>query len=127
MRRIPKPTDSELSILRILWDEGPSEVRVVADKLSEGKEKPVGYTTALKLLQLMHEKGLVDRDESRRSHRYSAKHEPSEIQRNVLRSIADRAFGGDLFEMAMHAVSSTPASPKELAEIEALLNKLKKK
>jgi len=127
MRRIPKPTDSELSILRILWEEGPCEVKVVAERLSAEKKKLVGYTTALKLLQLMHEKGLVLRDESSRSHKYAAKHKRTDIQQNVLRAIADRAFGGDILEMAMRAVSSTPASPQELAEIEALINKLKTK
>ena len=86
---LPRPTDTELSILRILWDHGPARVRTVAEELSNEKGEEVGYTTALKFLQLMFEKGLVVRDESERSHRYSAAHDPEQVRGRAVGTLAD--------------------------------------
>ncbi len=127
MKKLPKPTESELSILRILWDHGPCGVRVVAGELSKERRKEVGYTTALKLLQLMHEKGLVERDETERSHRYSAKHSPDAMQRKVVADVADRIFGGSTTRLAMQALSSESVSPEELSELKQLIEKLEQK
>lgn len=123
-RRIPKPTDTELSILKILWDHGPCRVRQVAEELSRERRDEVGYTTALKLLQLMHEKGLVTRDESERSHAYSARHPRERMQRHVLTSLADRIFGGATAKLAMQALSARKATPEDLKEIRRLLDEL---
>jgi predicted transcriptional regulator len=123
-RRIPKPTDAELSILRILWDHGPCRVRAVAEELSRERGEEVGYTTALKLLQLMHEKGLVTRDETERSHAYSALHPRERMQRQVLKSLADRIFGGATAQLAMQALSATPATPDELKQMRQLIDEL---
>src|SRR5436309_1331682 len=90
--RLPKPTEAELGILRVLWKNGPSTVRQVNEALSS--ERPTGYTTVLKLLQIMTEKGLVRRDESDRSHIYEAKLTEQKTQRQLLNDLLDRAFGG---------------------------------
>ena len=119
-----RPTDTELSILRILWDHGPARVRKVAEELSRERGEEVGYTTALKFLQLMHEKGLVHRDESERSHRYTAAHDPDQIRGKAIGSLADKLFGGATTKLAMHALSSKPASPEELSQIRQLLDQL---
>lgn len=120
----PRPTDAELSILRILWAHGPASVRVVTEELSRERGGEVGYTTALKLLQLMLEKGLVTRDESERSHRYTARHSPDQIRGKVLGSLADKLFGGAAAQLALHALSQHPATPEELRQIRALLDEL---
>ncbi|NRB76891.1 MAG: BlaI/MecI/CopY family transcriptional regulator [Verrucomicrobiales bacterium] len=127
MKKLPKPTESELSILRILWEHGPCGVRVVAGELSRERQKEVGYTTALKLLQLMHAKGLVERDETERSHRYSAKHPPETMQRHVVAEVADRIFGGSTTRLAMQALSSRQASPDELTQLKQLIEELEQK
>lgn len=121
---IPRPTDAELSILRILWEHGPARVRTVAEELSEERGEEVGYTTALKFLQLMLEKGLVTRDESERSHRYSAAHAPEAVREKVIGSLADKLFGGATAKLALHALSDRKATPDELREIRALLDTL---
>lgn len=121
---IPRPTDTELSILRILWEHGPARVRTVAEELSRERGEEVGYTTALKFLQLMLEKGLVDRDETERSHRYSARHAPEQIRKKVLGTLADKLFGGATAKLALHALSDGAATPDELQEIRALLDEL---
>ena len=121
---LPRPTDTELSILRILWDHGPARVRTVAEELSRERGDEVGYTTALKFLQLMLEKGLVDRDESERSHRYSARHAPEQVRQKVVGSLADKLFGGATAQLALHALSDGAATPDELRQIRALLDEL---
>ncbi len=117
MRR--KPTDAELAILRVLWSRGSSTVRQVAEALG----KDTGYTTALKLLQIMTEKGLVVRDESERTHVYSAAYTENQTQRQLVSDLADRAFGGSAAKLVLQALAGTKASPEELAEIRKLLDK----
>src|SRR4051794_9645843 len=111
----PKPTDAELAILRVLWDRGPSTVRQVHDVL--GRERLAGYTTSLKLLQIMTEKGLVERDERDRTHVYRARLSEEQTQRQLVRDLADRAFGGSAMKLVMQALASRRASPDELGEI----------
>ena len=119
-RKSPQPTNAELAILRVLWERGPSTVREVQEALSV--ERDYGYTTVLKLLQIMHEKGLVDRDESRRSHVYSPTRAEEETQRDLIDDLASRAFGGSASKLVMRALSSEKATPEELEAIRKLLD-----
>ena len=111
----PRPTDAELAILRVLWDRGPSTVRQVHEVL--GRERPAAYTTALKLLQIMTEKGLVERDDRDRTHVYRARLSKEQTQRQLVRDLVDRAFGGSASKLVMQALASRRASPDELREI----------
>src|SRR5688572_9984883 len=111
----PRPTDAELAILRVLWKRGPSSVRHVHEELS--KEHPTGYTTVLKLMQIMIEKGLVVRYETQRAHIYHPKVNEQRTQRQLVKDLLDRAFGGDASQMVMQALSSKRASAEELAII----------
>jgi BlaI family penicillinase repressor len=111
----PRPTDAELAILRILWDRGPSTVRQVHDIL--GRERQAAYTTALKLLQIMIEKGLVERDERDRTHIYRAALSEETTQRQLVRDLVDRAFGGSATKLVMQALATKPASAEELRDI----------
>jgi predicted transcriptional regulator len=115
------PTGAELQILRVLWRSGPATVREVHDAL--GPRRRTGYTTVLKLLQIMHQKGLVTRDEAERSHIYRARIGESVTQRRLLRDLADRAFGGSAASLAMQALSTEKASAEDLAEIRRLLDR----
>jgi predicted transcriptional regulator len=112
---VPRPTDAELAILRILWDRGPSTVRQVHDIL--GLERQAAYTTALKLLQIMTEKGLVERDERDRTHIYRARLSEETTQRQLVRDLADRAFGGSASKLVMQALATKRASADELRDI----------
>jgi predicted transcriptional regulator len=114
-----KPTDAELAILRVLWKRGPSTVREVAESLG----KDTGYTTALKLLQIMTEKQLVVRDETERTHVYAAALTEEQTQRQLVSDLVDRAFGGSAAKLVLQALAATKASPDELAEIRKLLNR----
>ena len=120
MRKLLKPTDAELGILRVLWTRGPSTVRQVHDALNE--ERPTGYTTALKLLQIMADKALVARDETDRTHVYTASLTESETQRQLLDDLMTRAFRGSATTLVMQALSGTKATPDELARIRQLLD-----
>src|SRR5919107_4459598 len=111
----PRPTDAELAILRILWDRGPSTVRQVHDIL--GRERQAAYTTALKLLQIMTEKGLVERDERDRTHIYHARLSEETTQRQLVRDLVDRAFGGSSSKLVMQALATKRASAEELRDI----------
>ena len=113
-----KPTDGELAILRVLWTRGPSTVRQIGETL--GRE--VGYTTVLKLLQIMTEKQLVVRDESARTHIYAPAYTEDQTQRQLVIDLMDRAFDGSAAKLVLQALSSTKASPEELAEIKKLLD-----
>ena len=112
---VPRPTDAELAILRILWDRGPSTVRQVHDIL--GLERQAAYTTALKLLQIMTEKGLVERDERDRTHIYRPRLSEETTQRQLVRDLADRAFGGSALKLVMQALAAKRASAEELRDI----------
>jgi BlaI family transcriptional regulator, penicillinase repressor len=113
-----KPTDAELGILRVLWIRGPSTVRQIAEVL--GRE--AGYTTVLKLLQIMTEKRLVVRDESARTHVYQPAYTEDQTQRQLVTDLLDRAFDGSAAKLVLQALSSTKTSPDELAEIKKLLD-----
>jgi BlaI family transcriptional regulator, penicillinase repressor len=118
----PRPTDSELSILRVLWTLGPSTVRDVHEQLN--RHAPTGYTTVLKMLQIMTEKGLVVRDETERAHIYEARHSEQKTQRQLLVDLADRAFGGSAAKLVMQALSGRKTSAEDLGAIRDLLNRL---
>lgn len=119
---LPRPTDAELAILRVLWRHGPSTVRQVHEELSGGP--PTVYTTVLKLLQIMTEKGLVTRDESQRAHVYAARLPQEETQGQLVGDLLDRAFGGSASRLVMRALASRPASAEELSEIRKMLDEL---
>lgn len=121
-RQPPRPTDAELAILRVLWDRGPSTVRDVHELLNE--QSPTGYTTVLKLLQIMTEKGLVVRDEAQRAHIYEPRYSEQKTQRQLLADLADRAFGGSAAKLVLQALSGRKANPDELNEIRDMLNRL---
>ena len=114
-----KPTDAELGILRVLWSRGPSTVRQVAEVL--GRE--AGYTTVLKLLQIMTEKQLVVRDEAERTHVYQAAYTEDQTQRQLVSDLLDRAFSGSAAKLVLQALAANKTSPEELAEIRKLLDK----
>jgi predicted transcriptional regulator len=113
-----KPTDSELEILRVLWSRGPSTVRDVVTSLA----RESGYTTILKLLQIMTEKGLVVRDETARTHVYQAAFTQDETQRQLVRDLMARAFDGSASKLVVQALASGKASAAELEEIRKLLD-----
>jgi len=115
------PTNAELDILRVLWQRGPSTVRAVHDSLDHAK--PVGYTTVLKLLQIMTEKHLVARDASTRSHIYAAAASQAATQRRMVADLVRRVFGGSTLGLVLHALSATPATTRELEQIRRLLDK----
>jgi predicted transcriptional regulator len=121
MRR-RKPTDAELAILQALWAKGPSTVRQVAENMAEGGRES-GYTTILKTLQIMTEKRLVVRDESARTHVYSAAYTEDQTQRQIVTDLLDKVFDGSAAKLVMQALAAKKASPEELAEIRKLLNK----
>src|ERR671919_648979 len=116
----PRPTDAELAILRVLWERGPSTVRQVHEVLVS-REGPTAYTTALKLLQIMTEKGLVRRDESDRTHVYHARLTQEQTQRQLVRDLLERAFGGSSSKLVMQAINAKRATPEELGEIHRLI------
>jgi BlaI family transcriptional regulator, penicillinase repressor len=116
------PTEGELEILRVLWDRGPSTVREVHERLAH--LRAVGYTTVLKLLQIMHAKGLVTRDESERTHVYAAAAARAATERRLVRDLAERAFGGSAARLVLRALPDVPATPAEIEEIRALLRRL---
>jgi BlaI family transcriptional regulator, penicillinase repressor len=112
-----KPTDAELGILRVLWARGPSTVRQVAEQM--GRE--AGYTTVLKLLQIMTEKRLVTRDESARTHIYEAAYTQDQTERQLVTDLLDRVFDGSAAKLVLQALASNKASPEELDEIKKLI------
>ena len=117
-----KPTDSELEILHVLWANGPSTVRQVHDKLSQSRD--IGYTTALKLMQIMYEKGLLSREEDSRSHTYTATVSQEDTQRNLVDRFVETAFRGSASKLVMQVLGQHKASRAELDEIKNLLNDL---
>lgn len=123
-KQIPKPTDSELEILQVLWQNGASTVKAVNDKLNE--KRSIGYTTTLKLLQIMYEKGLVERDENERSHVYSSAIKQNEIQKVLLDKLLDTAFSGSAANLVMQALGNSKTSKDELKKIREYLNKIER-
>jgi predicted transcriptional regulator len=121
-KSVPRPTDAELGILRVLWQQGPSTVREVQEVLNA--ERPTGYTTVLKFMQIMHEKGLVVRDESQRSHVYRPRVAAEKTQRQLVADLLDRAFEGSAKKLVMQALSAKKISAEELVQIRALLDEI---
>jgi predicted transcriptional regulator len=123
-RKPPRPTGAELAILRVLWERGPSTVRAVHEALAD--DRATGYTTTLKFLQIMAEKGLVTRDESARTHVYAARRSREDTRRELVSDLVDRAFGGSAAALVMQALSEHPTSPDELRQIQKLIADYKK-
>ncbi|MBL7745645.1 MAG: BlaI/MecI/CopY family transcriptional regulator [Chitinophagaceae bacterium] len=119
-----KPTESELEILQTLWSKGMATVREVHEELARTKD--VGYTTTLKLMQIMHEKGLVKRDDSMRTHIYQAAVNKEKTQKHLLSKMIDNLFGGSPTQLVIQALGEHKASPEEIEKIQALLDNLKK-
>ena len=119
---LPRPTDAELEILKVLWRRGPSTVREVFETIGETKQ--TGYTTVLKFMQIMSEKGLVRRDESERAHRYESALAEEETQRQLVGDLLQRAFDGSARKLVLQALSTERASADELAEIRRMLDEL---
>lgn len=122
MVKQPLPTDAELAILGVLWRRGPSTVRQVHEALSPSQG--TGYTTVLKLMQLMAQKGLLVRDESQRSHVYRPASAAAQTQRRLLGDLMEKAFAGSAAELVMRALSVKRASKRELEEIRTLIDEL---
>jgi BlaI family penicillinase repressor len=118
----PKPTEAEISVLRVLWQRGPSTVREVWDQINAHQR--AGYTTVLKIMQIMAEKGLVKRDESERSHVYQAAYSQEQTQRQVVGHLLDRVFSGSAADLVLQALSTRKATRAELAEIRKLLDQM---
>lgn len=121
---LPRPTDTELAILRVLWRHGPGTVREVLKRFNEDREVEAGYTTILKMLQIMTDKRLVERDDSQRPQVYSARLPQEQTQRQLVAHLLDKAFGGSAKNLVMQALASQEASEAELAQVERLLDKL---
>ena len=118
-----KPTESELEILQVLWDRGLASVREVHEELS--KTKDAGYTTTLKLMQIMNEKGLVKRDDSVKTHIYQPAVSREKTQKHLLGKMINTLFGGSTTQLVIQALGNHKASDEELEEIQKLLNNLK--
>ena len=119
---LPRPTDAELEILKVIWRRGPSTVREVFETL--GESKTTGYTTVLKLMQIMAEKGLVRRNEEQRAHVYEARLAREETQAQLLGDLLDRAFDGSATRLVMQVLSSKRATAEEIEQIRAVLDEL---
>ncbi len=130
MSQIPKPTEAELEILQILWKNGPSSVRQVHEQLKEARQaadrEEVGYTTTLKLMQIMADKGLATRDTSTRTHIYAHAVKEEDTQQQLLQKFVDATFRGSAMKLVMQALGNHQTSPEELEEIKALIKKLEK-
>jgi len=120
--KIPRPTEAELEILRVLWQRGSCTVREVQEVLCD--QKPTGYTTVLKLMQIITEKGLLLSDESQRTHVYRPRTPAEKTQQQLVADLLDRAFEGSADQLVMHALSAKPVSAVELTKIRALLDRL---
>jgi predicted transcriptional regulator len=120
-RRSVTPTEAELEILQVLWERGPRTVREVQEILDA--KRPTGYTTVLKLLQVMFEKGYVTRDETERTHLYQAALAREDVQTQIVETLIEKVFGGSANELVMRALGSAGATPEELAQIRAVIER----
>jgi BlaI family penicillinase repressor len=118
----PRPTEAELAILRVLWHRGPSTVREVMDALAE--ERDMGYTSVLKFLQIMLDKELVKRDESGRTHVYTAAQPAEKTRRRLVGDLVERAFSGSVSQLVMHALGTARPDASELRAIRRMLDDL---
>ncbi|HXR81367.1 MAG TPA: BlaI/MecI/CopY family transcriptional regulator [Saprospiraceae bacterium] len=121
-----RPTESELEILQILWKKGPSTVREINDLLSNDQDKSIGYTTTLKFMQIMYEKGLLKRDDSQRTHVYTAAVREGKIQSALLDRFLNAAYKGSASKLALQLLGNHETTPDELAAIKALIDQLEK-
>ena len=121
----PRPTEAELAILQVLWSSGPHSVRSVQQVMCQAK--PTGYTTVLKMLQIMFDKGLVDRDDNVRPQIYRARRTQEQTQRRLLGDLVHRAFGGSVKALVLQALATKKSSPEELEAIEKLLDRMEGK
>jgi BlaI family transcriptional regulator, penicillinase repressor len=119
-----RPTDLELSILQVLWKREAGSVREILHDYNSGRVEEVGYTTILKMMQIMTEKGLVERDDSARPQVYRASRSQDQTQRQLVSDLLERAFEGSAKRLVMQALSARSASEKDLAQIESLLDRL---
>jgi len=122
---LPKPTEVELELLRVLWSKGSASVRELHEVVSA--QRPLGYTSVLKTLQIMTEKGLVERTEAGKAHIYHAAATQEETQNQLLRDLSERLFSGSAAQLAMHALSMQPASEEELEEIRKIIRQKREK
>src|SRR3982750_3173736 len=120
MTRSNKPTPAELEILDVLWEKRRATVREVYEAITE--RRPMAYTTVLKLLQIMHDKGLVRRDERDRAHIYSPTRSQRQVRKSLVSDLLDKAFRGSALKLVQHVLESEPATPEELAEIRRMIN-----
>lgn len=120
-----KPTDSELEILQVLWEKNSATVREVNERLSADKSEQIGYTTTLKLMQIMLEKGMVNRDTASRTHIYTAVINPQQTQNNILNKVIDTVFNGSASQLILQALSNRKSSPQEIEQIKKYLDQLK--
>lgn len=123
--QLPKPTEVELELLRVLWDKGEATVRELYEVVSE--QRPLGYTSVLKMLQIMTEKGLVERTEAGKAHIYHAAATQEETQNQLLRDLSERLFSGSAAQLAMHALAMEPASAEEIEEIRRIIRQKKER
>lgn len=121
----PKPTSTELDILRVLWERGPSTVREVHDVLA--RSKPIGYTTVLKLLQIMTAKGSVTRNKDSRAHVYEARQPAESTKRQLVGDLLQRAFAGSASDLMLHALNGKKASRQEIEQIRRMLDEYEEK
>lgn len=125
MKKTNQPTTAELEILDVLWERGAATVREVHEIIST--RKPTIYTTVLKLLQIMHEKGLVERDDSSKAHIYRARRTQDETQKTLVSDLLEKAFRGSALRLVQHVLETKPASREELTEIRRLITEAEKK
>ena len=126
-KNLPRPTETELEILRVLWKYGPSTVPQVHKILNGERKTEVGYSTTLKMCHVMTQKGLVERDETVRPQIYTTRVPQEQTQRQLVKDLLKRAFGGSLRQMVMHALPDEEATNEELEQLEQLLDKFEEK
>ena len=119
MKQFIKPTSAELEILGVLWESGPASVRQVFERLS--KRKATTYTTVLKFMQIMHEKGFVKRDEKNKAHIYRAAITEEQTRKGLVKDLLDKAFRGSALSLVQHVLEAKPASHEELVEIKRMI------
>jgi predicted transcriptional regulator len=120
----PRPTDSELAIMRVLWRRGPSTVREVLDEVNASRDPPLAYTTVLRFLQIMTEKRLVVREEGERGHVYQPSVPADQTKKHLVRDLMDRLFDGSAHQLVLQALGSRKVSAREIREIRKLLDDL---
>jgi BlaI family transcriptional regulator, penicillinase repressor len=122
---LPRPTEAELELLAVLWEKGPATVRDLHDEIHTRRD--IGYTSVLKLLQIMTEKGLVDREEAGKAHIYRAAASQQATQNQLLREMSERLFAGSAAQLALHALAMEPVGDRDLEELRNLIEKKRKR